>query len=89
MKILHLQTISKLTGIPLVERGIQEPKNLGDYIHLMKEHCKVSQGGGISAKTLYRNVHALCRWLNRNVLSVSNVLCFLQPSSTHCLHFGN
>jgi len=61
MKILHLQTISELTGIPLVERGIQEPKDLGNYIHLMGEHCKVPQRGGISAKSLYRNVYALCR----------------------------
>ena len=44
MKILHLQTISELTGIPLVERGIQEPKDLGNYIHLMGEHCKVLPG---------------------------------------------
>ena len=28
MKILHLQTIFKLTGIPIVERGTQEPGNL-------------------------------------------------------------
>ena len=44
MKILHLQIISKRTGIPLVERGVQEPGNLGDYIHLIGEHCKVPQG---------------------------------------------
>ena len=72
-----------------MERGTQELRNLGNYIHLMGEHCKVPQGGGISDKTLYKNVYALCRWLNRNVLSVSNVSYFLQPSSTHCLHFGN
>ena len=61
MKILYLQIISELTGISLVERGIQEPENLEDYIHLMGEHCKVPLGDGISAKTLYRNVYALCR----------------------------
>ena len=50
MKILHLQTISGLMGIPLVERRAQEPGNLGDYIHLIGEHCEVPQGCGISAK---------------------------------------
>jgi len=55
----------------------------------MGEHCKVPQGGGISAKTLYRNVYALCRWVNRNVLGVSHVSIFLQPSFTHCLHFDD
>ena len=50
MKVLHLQTISELTGIPIVKRGTQESENLGNYIHLMGEHCKVPQGGGISAK---------------------------------------
>ena len=39
MKILHLQTISELKGIPIVERRTQEPGNLGNYIHLMGEHC--------------------------------------------------
>ena len=50
MKILHLQTISKLTGIPIVERGTQEPGNLENYIYLTREHCKEPQEGGISAK---------------------------------------
>ena len=70
MKILHLQTISELTSILIVERGTQELGNLRNYIHLMGEHCKVPQGGGINAKTIYRNGYALCRWLNRNVLGV-------------------
>ena len=76
MKILHLQTISELTGISIVERWTQEPRNLGNYMHLIGEHCKVPQGGGISAKTVYRNVYALCRWLNRNVMGVSHVSSF-------------
>ena len=42
----------------------------------MGEHYKVPQGGGISTKTVYRNVYALCRWLNRNVLAVSHVSSF-------------
>ena len=42
----------------------------------MEEYCKVSQGGGISAKIVYRNVYALCRLLNRNVLGVSHVSSF-------------
>jgi len=36
-------------SIPIVERGTQEPGDLENYIHLMGEHCKVPQGGGISA----------------------------------------
>jgi len=86
MKILHLQTISELTGIPIVERGTQESGNLENYMYLMEEHCKVPQGGGISAKTIYRNVYALCRWLNHRCIT-----CFilLQPSFTYCLHFDD
>ena len=42
----------------------------------MGEHCKVPQGCGISAKTVYGNVFALYRWLNRNVLGVSYVSSF-------------
>ena len=61
MKILHLQTISELTGIPIMKSGIQEPGNLENYIHLIGEHCEVPEGGGISAKIVYRNVYALCR----------------------------
>ena len=44
MKILHLQIISELTDIPLVERCTQESGNLGNYIYLLGEHCKVHQG---------------------------------------------
>ena len=51
-------------GIPLGESGIQNPENLGDYIHLMGDHCNSAQGGGISGKIVYRNVYALCRWLH-------------------------
>ena len=76
MKILHLQIISELTGILLIERGIQEPGNLGDYIHLMGEHCKIPPWGGIITKIWYRNVYALCRWLNHHVLGVSHVSFF-------------
>ena len=50
MKILHLQTISELTDIPLVERWTQESGNLGNYIHLMGEHCKVHQGVVLAPK---------------------------------------
>ena len=42
----------------------------------MGEHCKVPRAGGIRAKTVYRNVYALCKWLNRNVLGVSHVSSF-------------
>ena len=42
----------------------------------MEEYFKVPQGGGVSAKTVYRNVYALCRWLNHNVLGVSHVSSF-------------
>ena len=42
-----------------MERGTQEPGNLENLIHLMREHCKVPQEGGISAKTVYKNVYAL------------------------------
>jgi len=76
MKILHLQTISELMGIPIVVRVAQEPRNLGNYIQLIGKHCKVPQGGGIRAKTVYRNVYALCRWLNCNVLGISHVSSF-------------
>jgi len=65
-----------VTGIPLGESGIQNPKNLGDYINLMGDHCKLAQGGGIGAKMTYRNVYALCRWLHQNVLDVSHVSSF-------------
>jgi len=65
-----------LTGIPLGESKILNLGNLKDYIHLMGDHYKLAQGGWISAKSLYRNVYALCRWLNRNVLDVSHVLSF-------------
>ena len=76
MKIVYLQTISELTGIPLSESEIQNPKNLGDYIHLMGDHCKSAQGGGISAKMTYENVYALCRWLHQNIFGVSHVSSF-------------
>ena len=61
LKIIHLQTISEITGITLGESRIQNPENLGDYVHLMGDHCKSTQGGGISAKTVYRNEYCLCR----------------------------
>ena len=61
LKIVHLQTISELTSISLSESRIKNPENLEDYIHLMGDHCKSAQGGGISAKKTYRNVYALCR----------------------------
>ena len=35
LKIMHLQPISELTGVPLGESEIQNPGNLGDYIHLI------------------------------------------------------
>ena len=76
LKIVHLQTILELTVIPLGESRIQNPKNLGDYIHLMGDHCKSTQGGGISVKTVYRTVYALCRWLHQNVLGISHVSLF-------------
>jgi len=76
LKIVHLQTISELTGIPLSESGIQNPRNLGDYIHLMGDHCKLAQRGGISAKTTYRNVYALYRWLHQNIFGDSHVSSF-------------
>ena len=77
MKILHLQTISELTGIPLVERGTQEPKNLGNYIHLMGEHCKVLNGVVLPLKHyIGMCMHALCRWLNHNNLGVSHASSF-------------
>jgi len=63
-------------GILLGESEIQNLGNLGDYIHLMGDHCKLAQGGGISAKLVYHNVYALCRWLNQNVLGVSHVSSF-------------
>ena len=66
LRIVYLQTTPELMGIPLGDSGIQNPKNLGDYIHLMGDHCK-SYRGRISAKSVYRNVYALCRWLNQNV----------------------
>ena len=50
MKILHLQTISELTGILTVERGTQEPGNLGNYINLMREYCKIPQGVALALK---------------------------------------
>ena len=61
---MHLQTTSELTGIPIGESGIQNPKNLETYIHLIWEHCKSTQGGGISPKSIYQNMYALCRWLS-------------------------
>ena len=38
----------------------------------MGDHCKSAQGGGISAKTTYRNVYALYRWLHQNILGFSH-----------------
>jgi len=52
MKIVHLQTILDLTGIPIVEGGIHNLDNIGDYIYLMGDHCKSAQGGEISAKSV-------------------------------------
>ena len=76
LKIVHLQTISELTSISLSESRIKNPENLEDYIHLMGDHCKLAQGGGISAKMTYRNVYDLCRWLHQNILGVSHVSSF-------------
>ena len=42
----------------------------------MGEQCKIPRGGGFSAKILYRNVYALYRYLNGNVLGVSHVSSF-------------
>ena len=55
---------------------MQNPGNLKDYIHLMGEHCKSVQGGGISTKTTYRNLYVLCKWLHQNILGVSHVSSF-------------
>ena len=63
-------------GIPLSESGIQNLENLGDYFHLIGDHCKSAQEGGISAKMSYRNVYALCRWLHQNILGVSHISFF-------------
>ena len=42
----------------------------------MDDHCKSTQGGGISAKSVYRNGYASYKWLNQNVLGVSHVSSF-------------
>ena len=42
----------------------------------MGVHCKSAQGGGIRAKTTYRNAHTLCRGLHQNILSVLHVSSF-------------
>ena len=70
IKIVHLQTILNLTGIPIIEGGIQNPVNIGDYIFLMGDHCTSPQEGGISAKSVYQNAYASYRWLYQNVLGV-------------------
>jgi len=43
---------------------------------LKGENCRVAKHGGIDAKTIYRNVHAICRWLSTNVLVVSHMTTF-------------
>jgi len=57
---VHLRTTSELTSTRIGESGIQNPEKLGDYIHLMGDHYKSAQGGGISVKLVYWNVYALC-----------------------------
>ena len=84
-RILHLQTISKLTGIPIVADGNQNPRTLNEYMFLMCNYYRPAQGGEINAKTIYHNVYVVYRWLNYNVLVVSHVSSFYN-NALHILH---
>jgi len=85
IKIVNIQTISDLTSILIIESENQNLGNLWDYMFLMGYHCKSSEGGGISAKTVYHNVYALGRWLDQNVLGVSHVSSFYNQA-LHIVH---
>jgi len=56
--------------------------NLDEYIYMMGVDCRCVKGGGIDAKTVYRNVYATCSWLDINMLGVSHVSSFY----TQALH---
>ena len=85
LRILHIQTISEIIAIPIVEGGNQNPRKLEEYMSIKGDQCRSSQGGGISAKTVYRNVYVVCRWLNQNVFGVSHISSFYNQA-LHIVH---
>ena len=66
-KFVNLKLLSDLIGIPLTLGLNQVPMNLDRYLYMMWV-LLMCQGGGIDAKTMYRNIYATCRWLDTNVL---------------------
>ena len=61
MKVIDLQSLSDLTGIPLTLGLNQIPMGLKEYMNLMGVNSRAEKHGGIEDKTVYHNVHASCR----------------------------
>ena len=61
MKVVDLQLLSDLTGIPLALGLNQIPMRIQEYMSLIGENCRMATHGGINAKTLYRYIHVVCR----------------------------
>ena len=66
---MDLQLLSDLIGIPLALDLNQIPMRVEEYMSLMGKNCRRLHMG-IDAKTLYRNVHAICRWLSTMYLEL-------------------
>jgi len=76
LRVVDLELISGITGIPLRDGDISTPLPIDDYLPWMGRDCVKRDGGGIKTSSVYRNVYATGRWIKANILGSMHVSSF-------------
>jgi hypothetical protein len=85
MRVVNLEMISGITGIPMTSGMNNTPLAIDEYIPWMGRNCVKRDGGGIKTSSVYRNVYAVGRWLKANVLGSMHVSSFYREE-LHIIH---
>jgi hypothetical protein len=85
LKVVDLELISGITGIPMRDGDISMPLPIDDYLPWMGRDCVKRDGGGIKTSSVYRNVYATGRWIKANILGSMHVSSFYREE-LHIIH---